>query len=478
MVKIKDLTILPERIPVGLFISGMAAKKNIIFTNEDLENQKKDQVQTFSVYDNHEDRESRAIEEGRGFPLADYLALAGVDSVEEIRTISVDGFESIITEMGSARYYFPGLKEHDPEGREARDAFVSFYKNGKEVKFYPHPTLMFGQQGIEDKNKDFFAKGMRSMIVDGRERAFYVRGTGLRCDRYFSMDELFALEADDTYQMAEALLTDAAGNVRKCPAVCLSELFWTARIEVEDLNAEIFAQDADGSKEKVNTSGEHWIVFIDDEYKQLAYWDGSHLMTSFAGFQVGEARPRAEKKGVRVPQTVAAEDAFYIRVQRQGEEICRYNYSLEELQTRFAAYEREEEFLYYNHNIAGGQGGNRLVTGHGWLLSELLELLPEIPDLEYIENGGLLFQVFTRDNYKEKIALEGSELTAFRFLLTFEQDQRTEQGMERSDTSAWDAPEKVFEPIKGNTPFRIYCGKSSANPAVYKNVEGITVTLW
>ena len=478
MVKIKDLKVLPGRVPVGLFVSGTATQRSIIFTNEDLLNQTKDQVQTFSVYDNHEDRESRDIEEGRGFPLDNYLKEAGVTEVEEIKTVSVDGFESIITEMGSARYYFPGLKEHDAAGREPREAFVSFYKNGTEVKFFPHPTLMFGQQGIEDKNKDFFAKGMRSMIVDGKERAFYVKGDGLRCDRYFSMDELFSLEDADAYQMAEILVTDESGKTQKRPAVCLTRSFWESRVEVQDADAVILAQGKDNLQKNVKTEGNQWLFFADDACKQLGYWDEEQLIFPLVGFQVGALRAKNEKKEIRTPQSEAAEDTFYISVKRQGEEISRYNYSLRELQERFGDLNREEKYLYYNHNIAGGQGGNRLVTGHGWLISDLLQLLPEIPDIGYIENGGLLFQVFTRDNYKEKIALEGNELTAFRFLLTYEQDQQTEQGMERSDTSAWGAEEKVFVPIKGNTPFRIYCGKSSANPAVYKNVEGMTVTLW
>ncbi|MCC8029942.1 MAG: hypothetical protein LIO75_09170, partial [Lachnospiraceae bacterium] len=105
----------------------------------------------------------------------------------------------------------------------------------------------------------------------------------------------------------------------------------------------------------------------------------------------------------------------------------------------------------------------------------LLNLLPEIPNPEFIESGALLFQVFTNDTYKEKLAADGNELGVYRFILAYEQDQRTETGMEKGDTSAWTDEDLHFAPIRGTTPFRIYCGKSSANPAVYKNVEGMKI---
>ena len=107
----------------------------------------------------------------------------------------------------------------------------------------------------------------------------------------------------------------------------------------------------------------------------------------------------------------------------------------------------------------------------------LLELLPEIPQREDLENGSVRFQIFTNDNYKEKIALEANELSAYRFLLTYEQDQRSQDGMEKGDTSSWADKDLHFAPIKGTTPFRIYCGKESANPSVYKNAAGLVVTI-
>ena len=33
------------------------------------------------------------------------------------------------------------------------------------MKYYPHPTIMFGQQGLDDKNKDYFSKGIRMLVA-------------------------------------------------------------------------------------------------------------------------------------------------------------------------------------------------------------------------------------------------------------------------------------------------------------------------
>ena len=49
--------------------------------------------------------------------------------------------------------------------------------------------------------------------------------------------------------------------------------------------------------------------------------------------------------------------------------------------------------------------------------------------------------------------------------------------MEKGDTSSWADKDLHFAPIKGTTPFRIYCGKESANPSVYKNAAGMVVTI-
>ena len=168
--KIKSVTILPETGQAGLFISGSTAGRNVLYTCEELEQQEKNESCRFSVYDNHEDAESKDIEEGRGFPLQRYLDAACVTDTEEIRLKSVDGFESIVTELKSKRYYFPKLMEGVSEGMEPREAFISFYKDGIPVKYYPHPTIMFGQQGLDDKNKDYFSKGIRMLVAGSRNR--------------------------------------------------------------------------------------------------------------------------------------------------------------------------------------------------------------------------------------------------------------------------------------------------------------------
>ena len=83
--KIKSVTILPETGQAGLFISGSTAGRNVLYTCEELEQQEKNESCRFSVYDNHEDAESKDIEEGRGFPLQRYLDAACVTDTEEIR---------------------------------------------------------------------------------------------------------------------------------------------------------------------------------------------------------------------------------------------------------------------------------------------------------------------------------------------------------------------------------------------------------
>ena len=477
MANIREIKMLPDTVEVGLFISGSAAKQNIVYSCEQLEAQEKPEIQVFSVYDNHEEKESRDIEEGRGIPLSRYLTAAGIEDAEEIKTKSIDGFESIVTEMKSKRYYFPGLKEENSDGRELREAFVSFFKNGKKVKYYPHPTIMFGQQGLEDKNKDFFAKGVKAIIAGGKDRAFWVKGDALRCSRYFSLDQLFELEGNGVYRAGQASLTFADGSERAVLAVPIPPCFWENEIDQVREDAEIFAVSKDGGRLKLDGKENLWLFFSDMSMKKLGLYNGRDIVESFSGFQMGEMPAAVKRKEVRVPESKAHEGDFYIRIAADKKEIARYDYTLDELLCRFRDTISEEGYYYYNHNMNGGKGGNRLVTAHGWLLADLLEFLPQIADREFLESGAVLFQVFTRDTYKEKIALEGNELTAYRFLLAYEQDQRTETGAEKDDTSAWEDDAKRFAPIKGNTPFRIYCKKSSANPAVYKNVEGITVEL-
>ena len=81
--EIKSVTILQETDQAGLFISGSAAGRNVLYTCEELERQEKNKCCRFSVYDNHEDAESKDIEEGRGFPLQNYLDAACVTDTEE-----------------------------------------------------------------------------------------------------------------------------------------------------------------------------------------------------------------------------------------------------------------------------------------------------------------------------------------------------------------------------------------------------------
>ena len=59
--EIKSVTILQETDQAGLFISGSAAGRNVLYTCEELKRQEKNKCCRFSVYDNHEDAESRIL---------------------------------------------------------------------------------------------------------------------------------------------------------------------------------------------------------------------------------------------------------------------------------------------------------------------------------------------------------------------------------------------------------------------------------
>ena len=469
--KIKSIAIMSEEEQVGLFLSGSVAERNVLYTCADLEQQEKTQYQRFSVYDNHEDAESRDIEEGFGFPLQRYLDAAGVAAVNEIR------LESVVTELQSKRYFFPGLLERSAEGKEPREAFISFQKNSIPVKYYPHPTIMFGQQGIDDKNKDYFAKGIRMLVAGSAEQGFWVRGTGLRCNRYFSLSRFFEWDSKHAGTMHWAELQMEDESIRRVPAISLSREFWSEQAEyAPEAMDQLIAVDANG-QEISRITGDIWLFLADEALKQIGYFDGQNICTEFSGVIAGELREQKVEKQIHVPGTRADESEFYIQIVKQEQTAACYYYSLQELLNAFGDLESCETYEYYNHNMNHGQGGQRRVTAKGWSLLTLLELLPEIPQREDLENGSVRFQIFTNDNYKEKIALEANELSAYRFLLTYEQDQRSQDGMEKGDTSSWADKDLHFAPIKGTTPFRIYCGKESANPSVYKNAAGMVVTI-
>ena len=473
---IETLDILKEAVTVGLFISGSAADKNFLFTNEDLEALPKTEKQLFSVYDDHERKESRHIEEGTGIALSAVLKRVNAADADEVKVRSVDGFESVVSELRSRRYYFPGLIRGEDAERELRVPLVSFYKNGRKAKYYPHPTIMFGQQGLEDKNKDYFAKGARYLLVGSRERAFWVKGDGLSCNRYFGLDQIFALHEDGEDAIEQVELTFFDGNCI-VPGVRLGRHFWIEELGLDSFpGGDVFAVSASGAELPVDAKAEYHLFFTGTDFKKVGFYGCGQIMEDFAGLRVGEIRTAEVPKEVRIPSEKSSGD-FYIRVIQNEQETARYFYSFEELMRDYHDLLKQEDYCYYNHNMNQGKGGMRRVTGRGWKITDLLCLLPEIPNPEFIESGALQFQIFTKDTYKEKLAADGNELIEYRFLLTFEQDQRTQTGMEKGDTSTWEEEELHFAQIHGNTPFRIYCGKSSANPAVYKNAEGMSLIL-
>ncbi len=424
MNQINRIRVLSEKTDVGLFISGSAASKNLLFTGDELDVLPKREKRLFSVYDDHEQKESRHIEEGTGVPMAAFLKQAGAEDVDEVKLRSVDGFESVVSELHARRYYFPGLTEGDESGRQVREPLVSFYKNGKKAKFYPHPTIMFGQQGLEDKNKDFFAKGARYLQAGNRDRAFWVKGDLLACSRYFGVDQIFALNEDgeDAVPLLELTLAgsgcedrvmsnasgdmpdskaDAAaptGGICVVPGIRLGRRFWE-ELGIAPLPAGgCFAVSGTGEEFLLDPKAENYLFFTGDDLKTVGFYDGDHIVEDFAGIRAGEIRTISGPKEVRLPSE-KTEGYFYIRVIQNEKERACYYYTLEELQRDYADLLEEEDYLYYNHNMNQGKGGMRRVTGRGFPVTGLLNLLPEKPNPEYIESGALLFQVFTNDSF-------------------------------------------------------------------------------
>ncbi len=476
MKQIKRLQVLGGDVSVGLFISGSAAVKNILFTNEDLEALPKTEKHLFSVYDDHEQKESRHIEEGTGIALSVLLKQVNAADADEVKIRSVDGFEAVVSELHSRRYYFPGLIRGEDAERELREPLISFYKNGRKAKYYPHPTIMFGQQGLEDKNKDSFAKGARYLLAGSRERAFWVKGDRLSGNRYFGLDQIFALHEDGEDAIDRVEITSSDGTCI-VPAVRLGLHFWQDELGLNVLSgSDLSAVSGSGAELTVDPKAENYVFFTGEDLKTVGFYGQGRIVEDFAGFRAGEIRVAEGPTEIRVPSQKSSGD-FYVRVIQDEQETACYFYSFEELMRDYPDLLKQEDYCYYNHNMNRGKGGMRRVTGRGWRITDLLSLLPEIPNPEFIESGALQFQIFTKDTFKEKMAADGHELSEYRFLLTFEQDQRTQTGMEKGDTSTWDEEELHFAPIHGNTPFRIYCGKNSANPAVYKNAEGMSLIL-
>ena len=472
---IKSIKNTGEKLPIALFISGSMTARNRIYSLDDFNSLKGLEKKKFSVYDDHEEAESKDIEEGCGLPLARLLNEAGVENPEEIMVRSVDGFEAVIPELGSKRYYFPKLKENSEEGKELREAWISFYKNGKQVKFYPHPTIMFGQQGLNEQNKAYFAKGICSLTAGAKDRAFRVRGSALDCNRYFSLDQLFGLAGDGNYEADLLEITEEDGRTRRVPGIKCPDSFWTQELKITDPDAKIQMRAEEGLM-PVDTENLYFFL-RDPALKQTGAWDGRHIWEKIDGLLVGQEVPYKKDDAVRLPDTSMEDSDFYLRILGPEGQERKYYYSLPELTDKFQDIQREEVFEYYNHNMDKGRGGIRRVTGHGFLLADLLRCLPEITGLEMIEDGSISCRICTKDTYKQRLAFEGNELTAFSYLLTFEQDQRTRTGLERGDTSTWEDEDLHFEKIEGQTPYRIYCKKTSANPAVYKNAWGLEVEI-
>lgn len=464
-----------KKIPVILFVSGSLTRRNRIYTDEDIREMKGlFRSERFSVYDNHEEKTSKDIQEGRGIPLKVFMAEAGVGDLEEMIVKSVDGFETVVFEPESPRYYFPGLPDGKKEGSEHTDAMLAFYKNNQKVRFYPHPTVMFGQQGINEQNKDYFAKGVCSVTFGSADRAFCVRGTALDAARFFTLDQLFALHEPGTYEMELLEAEDESGIIQMLPAFPCPDDFCIRELRIRDPQAPFYVRNQDGLH-RIRFDSLYFFM-NDEKLKTVGIWDGTHIWENIREIQAGDRPVYTQKKINRIPFTDADHSDFFIRVRRQMEEKT-YYYSEKELSDQFGDLMTEETYEYFNHNLAGGRGGMRRVTGQGFLLSDLVCGLPQIRGQEMLEEGLVSFRIFTSDGYKDRVSSDAGELASHLFMLSFSCDQRSDTGREQGDTSGWNDEKLNFTHPEGMTPWRIYCRKEGANPAVYKNVCGMEITI-
>ncbi len=472
---IKKIRCVDEKLDIALFVSGTQTKRNKLYCQRDFELCQDMKKGLFSVYDEHERKDSKDIEEGYGLTLSQLFLETGASDVEEIHLKAIDGYESVVAELGSPRYYFPGLREGNESGRQLQEILLSFFKNGERVKAYPHPTIMFGQQGINDKNKDYFSKGLCSVVVGSRDRAFWVKGSAVSCNRYFGLDQLFELGEANGYEAQLLEVTTEDEQVRVIPGIKVPDSFWSEEIQIKDADAEMYL--VSGENQYPAKRDGLYLFLSDEAQKQTGAWDGEHVLERIDGILIGKMVKQKNTGVLRIPQTKCEESDFTITIIDEKDEGKQYCYSINELKNAYNDLLKELTIEYYNHNMDHGKGGIRRVSAHGWLLTDLLVGLPEISGIEMIEEGGLFFKVLTNDSYKEKMAVEGSELTAFSYMLAYEHDQRTQTGMEHGDTSSWQDGQKHFGTWKGTTPYRVYCDKTSASPAVYKNVCGLEIKI-
>ena len=127
---IKNIKCTEKSTKIALFISGDLTEKNCFYDEHAFDDREDMEKILFSVYDEHERKNSKQMEEGCGFRLSAFLQKAGAQAVDEIRLKCMDGYEAVVPELMSPRYYFPGLPEGSEEGRERRGILLSFFKNG------------------------------------------------------------------------------------------------------------------------------------------------------------------------------------------------------------------------------------------------------------------------------------------------------------------------------------------------------------
>lgn len=247
-----DWNIKSEPIEIGLIVTGSCVKEDFIITSKEMlqiAEGKSDKFRLresvlFSAYDNHGEKTSKSIREGKGIELNSILKEAIIENPEEIKFKSIDNFETTITEYTSEKhYYFPKIMEGNSEIYEEVSALLAFYSDKSKVKYFPYPNLMIGQKGMEDKNKDFFAKGIKAIIIGNRQNILSVQGKAVKRKFNFTLLNLLELMDSNYLKMEEGILTyknSDSDEIHRvyCRGISLSILLNYVGINKEDADIE------------------------------------------------------------------------------------------------------------------------------------------------------------------------------------------------------------------------------------------------
>ncbi len=500
-------------VEIGLIVTGSDVEKNIIITKAEMqaigrgENTEfpLTETRTFSTYDKHGDNSSKSIRKGKGIDINLLLEKAGAKDADEIKFKSIDNFETTITEYTSEKHYFyPNIHEGNAEGYEEVSAIIAFYSDESIVKFFPHPNLMLGQKGLEDKNKDFFAKGIKAITIGNKKNIFYVNGCGVNRKRNFTLLqllEMFNSKQDSTdkaiypLKMQEAIITynnpEAGGKstvfVR---GISLEIILNYMGIKENDTTTENFkvAFNSDNSmgnskadisvKDLFNPKSNFFLSF-DEEDGGLNLYGNLFELKDVKGISIGEVvKPTIVNDIGKKPNIYSNDSEFFIYVKDSKGSGNFYYYTVDELIEKYGESNKPilQEFSFYNHNMDNGKGGNRKVTAKGFYFKKLLEDISELGGVDSILNETMTMQVCSMDGYRASNQLDMSEVYDYNYFLSYEIDQRTETGLEPNDSSKWKDNTYKFIPAEDETRFRMYCNKGSANPSIYTKIIGVAIS--